>query len=356
MWRLRRLALLVVFSGSASPIFSHASELAFSRNARTFEAHQSGLMEKGMAHACLSVTLIADSLPCNPALTPFTRKPTLSAQLMISNGYATLERMLELKRGEVSQELVDGLFSRDQVMQIEASGELAFRSEYLNAKYVPANAKFFAVTRNEANPDVDLFAVIEDNYTVQSGAELIDKLLYAGMQIRFVKRQYVRRRFKLLELTTESGKTLLRFSKQQAVYFEPAMTLALPMIVPTRLSVMLANGGIYSGDSTGLPIPVQLEGAIGVTVPVPIGELELDLDYRGLSYDEEPLDRFHWGAIYRFGSMNLMGGLDVFGASGGIFYEVERVNAGIIYSTTRVPWNSDEFYTQTVYLEVGWQI
>jgi hypothetical protein len=62
------------------------------------------------------------------------------------------------------------------------------------------------------------------------------------------------------------------------------------------------------------------------------------------------------GLLFSYGAMNLGFGLDNRGSSFGVFYVLEKINAGILYSTSQVPWNQTDYYAQTVYLQAGWQL
>src|SRR5690606_415201 len=106
-----------------------ADDLAFSRNARTFETQQSTLTMKGVGHACLTMVLIPDGLPCNPALTPFTEKPKLGVEILLSYGYSGISKVRKGLKGTVDGELVNPLFGEGRILQIEASVELNFLSK-----------------------------------------------------------------------------------------------------------------------------------------------------------------------------------------------------------------------------------
>ncbi len=54
--------------------------------------------------------------------------------------------------------------------------------------------------------------------------------------------------------------------------------------------------------------------------------------------------------------MNLSFGLDNNGVSLGIFYGLEQVHSGILFSTTQLPWKEDDYFAQTVYLQAGWKL
>ena len=350
-----RAFLTFIFLSVACSV-SSADNLSFTRNARTFETQQASLIAKSMAFSCLALSSLPDGLPCNPAFTPTRDVPKFGIEGLISNGYSTLEKMRKLLAGTVDQDLINALFSGQNVLQIEGNAELDFMSKYINARYTPVTVKYFSVVRNEANPQVDLYAVTENNFSFQSGIETF-KNLYIGLQVRTVARQYVRQEFPLLTLTTQSGQNILKPENQQATYFEPGIAYQFKSAWNLTLAAMVANLGMQSGDFQTLPEPLEAQFAVGISPEVSWGNLEFELDYRSMNYQEQTnAQLLHLGGLYHLGTMYLSAGLDTNGSSMGIFYGLQEINAGIVYSTTKSLLFSDDYFTQTVYVQVGWQI
>lgn len=350
----RRLQLVLVLF-FCFPNVTYAQSLAFSRNARTFEPQQASLVTKGLAFACLGLEVVPDSLPCQPAWTPLRKDPHLGVELMLSNGYGAVDNTRKLLSGEVSQDFINSLFGENRVLQIEGSGEIAFASKFLNSKYVPKNLKYFSVVRNQTNPDVELYAVEEDAYVFQSGIKVLPGL-YTGVQVRSLNRKFIRKKFKLLTIATEAGKDALKPKTHSAIYIEPGFGYQLPWYWKPRISVLVANLGFISEKQPEWVEPTELQVGLGVTPNLLYGKLDLLLDYKGLNFEEDPQDRVHFGALYHFGAMYLMSGIDGNGTSGGIFYRLESINAGIMYSTTQFPRGNGDYFTQTIYVQIGWQI
>lgn len=302
----------------------------------------------------MTVQNIPDSLPCNPALLPLASKPRLAVQGMISNGYATLDRARRLLSGQIDQKTIDDLFSEARVLQIEGNAEIDMVTPHLAAAYTPVNVKHFSVVRNEANPDIEISAVEERSFVLQTGWHLGHRL-YVGITGKTLSRRFVKNRLQLVDLGTDEGKDSLKPRTQSAVLFTPSVTYFFPGAWKPRVAVMVANLGSAHGDDE-LAEPVDVQGGTGVTIPLGWAEIDLGLDYRSLSYEEGPGDRFHLGGVLRFGAMSLLGGVDSYGFSGGVFYGLDQINADILFSTTQSPWSPGDYYANTVYLQAGWQI
>lgn len=354
--RDRSLAFfLIIVSTLLNQQIALADGLAFSRNARTFETQQSSLITKGLAHACLTMFVINDSLPCNPANVPFNKNPGLTIQGLLSNGYSTLEKTQRLLKGDTSPDFLNSLFAGQNVLQIEGNAELNFVSSYLNARWTPDSVRMFTVVRNEANPSVEIYAVEEKGFTFQSGLETF-KGLYLGLQARVLERKFVRKNFQLVSLATQQGRDALQPKIQKVLYFEPGLTWVIEPTWKPRISTMVMNWGSVSQQYDELPVPTEVQYGIGVSPPIGWGTLDLMLDYRSMSYQEPTEEKFHAGAQYQFGAMSIFGGIDYNGMSAGLFYNIEKINAGIMFSTTELPGKDDDYYAQTVYAELGWQL
>nr|HMN68081.1 hypothetical protein [Bdellovibrionales bacterium] len=247
------------------------------------------------------------------------------------------------------------LFKEGKIIQIEANADINFQSRYLNAQYTPLTVKGFSVVRNEANPDVDLYAVEEKAFLFQTGYELFNDF-YAGVQTRFVDRKFIRKRFKLVSLGTEEGKDFIKPKEQTATYVEPGFTYFLGKQWKPRVSLFVANTGFVSQKYDDLKTPVEAQLGFGFAPPVGWGDLEISLEYRSMTYEENDLQKIRLGSLYKFGSMYLTGGIDANGVSGGVFYGLDKINAGVMYSTTRYVNEDENYFTQTVYVQLGWQI
>lgn len=351
-WGYRLLAFWFVL---LQPEALYAQSLAFSRNARTFETVNASLVQKSLAHACLSLIQNPDGLPCNPANVPMSKKPRLGIDILLSNGYSALNNVRELIKGDIDQELVDKLFEERKILQIEASSQINFQSAYFNARYSPLSVTGFSVVRNEANPEVEISVIEESGFLFQSGYELLGGF-YVGAQLRFVERKFIEKQFRLVELGTPAGKDLLKPQKQSATYIEPGITWIIAESWKPRISLFMANLGFESERYEELGIQPDPQVGLGLSPPVRWGSLELTLDYKSLTYNEPDIEKFRLGGLYQFGAMNLSGGIDANGVSGGIYYSIEQVNAGVMYSTTRLTNQDEEYFTQTVYVQLGWKI
>lgn len=354
-FRFVRIFSLALILFNCLQLSAQTNSLAFSRNARTFETVQSNLLTKALAHSCLTVYSIADGLLCNPAFVPLTQSTSFAFDGTLSNGVSSLNRVRSLLRQELSSEVIDALFTRGNFLQLETSASLTFKSKYLAGQYTPYSIKAFSLVRNEANPNVDLYAVEESRYTFQSGLQF-DKYIYFGGQVRALNRKHVKKRFQLLSLATDAGKDSLKPIEEQKVFFEPSVTFQFAGNYKPRVTLMAANLGSEGSKDAVIREKPELQVGLGLTPPFEYGDLTLSVDYKSLSYEEENLEKLHLGGLYQYGSMNLGLGWDVFGYSAGILYSLQKFSSGILYTSTQLGSGEENAFTQTVYVQLGWQL
>lgn len=93
-----------------------------------------------------------------------------------------------------------------------------------------------------------------------------------------------------------------------------------------------------------------------MTFPFRLFKVDLLADYKSLDIEASSEQKWHLGALLNFGALNFSTGLDAYGISSGVYYALDSITAGILYSTTRLPWRPNDYYSQTVYVQLGWQI
>ncbi len=345
----------LLFFGALFGFASLAQAVSFTtiRNPRTFSLNYSSLAIKSVAFSCLAWDDIPDDLPCQPALLTFQKKPRFVANGSLSNGYQSLAKARRLLANDLDAEFMNDLFSQDRILEVEANASMHFLSQYLSAKYLLYGLQFYSTQRNQANPQVDMLASESKQWVIQTAYPFSD-MISVGLQLRSQQDKIVRKSFHLTELGTDNGKDLLQPKDYSRLYAEPGVALSG---TNWRLS-LLGAGLLVDGDTTE-DIDEKAEAQLGASYGFNAlsGRFDLSVDYKSLSYTEnDESQKLHWGARYKYGVLSLMGGADSWGLSGGLFFSIEKIYSGILYSTSQVPWRKSEEYAQTTYIEMGWQL
>ncbi len=340
------LAGLIFSSGAL------AVSLATVRNPRTFSMNYQSMAIKSVAFSCLAWDNIPDDLPCQPAFLPLQKKPRFVANGLISNGYQSFAKARRLLANDIDAEFMNGLFTQDKILEVEANASMHFLSQYVSAKYLLYGLQYYSTQRNQANPQLEMYAAESKQWVVQTGYP-ISQMFLVGLQLRSQSDKIVNKAFRLTELGTDSGKELLKPKEYSRLLAEPGVALNGSN---WKLSVLGANL-LVDGDNTE-EIEEKPEAQVGASYEFPAfsGKMDLSVDYKSLSYTEDPDQKLHWGARYQYGVLSLLGGVDSWGLSGGLFFSIEKIYSGILYSTSQVPWRKSEEYAQTTYIELGWQL
>jgi hypothetical protein len=123
---------------------------------------------------------------------------------------------------------------------------------------------------------------------------------------------------------------------------------------------MKRNLQLSSSSDTILESRIDPESTalgVGLNPPMRWGQLSLSIDYRQLTdLTQRDVGFMHYGSLYKYGTMSLSAGADDYGFSGGIFFSIEKLNSGILFTTTKVPWIERSSYSQTVYTQFGMEI
>lgn len=213
--------------------FALAGELSFSKNSRSFDSQFGSLTVKGLAFSCLALEETPDHLPCAASNTSPAKKSNIKINAGLSNGYSNLTRIRDILEGKNVESVADKLLSEEPVLQLDAGVSLYIISKYLNSAYVPGSYNFFSVVRNDANPEAEVSAVESKYLVVQTGYAWGP--LSAGLELRQADRKYVKNRFLVLDLATDSGKELLKSKTSSELYAEPSLGFTLHHRLKFRL-------------------------------------------------------------------------------------------------------------------------
>lgn len=340
-------ALLILLSFEVSQALS----LTTIRNPRTFPLNNSSLSIKAMAFSCLALPQIPDDLPCQPALLQKEKDPRFAINLPISNGYASTVKARRLLANDLDAEFMDSLFKEDKILEVEGNPSLMFSSRYIAAKYL-YGLQYYSTQRNQANPEIQMQVAESKQFILQSSYAVWSNV-YIGGQFRNQQDKMIQKSFRLVDLGTDNGKDLLKPVDYGRLFFEPGIAAT---VKDTTLSVFGANIQI-AGDRER-PINDGAEAQFGISQEISIlsGTMNIALDYKSLSYSERDDQKVHFGTRYKYGALNLLAGVDSWGLSGGMLFSIEKLYAGILYSTSQIPWRSSSDYANTTYIELGWQL
>lgn len=325
------------------------------RTARTSETTHSTLIMKGLGHACLTLPVLPDGLPCNPAMTAARADKKFRIQGLISDGYQQVKNLERIVDGEVSQETVDNFFTEEKHAQLEASWDLMYLSPDYNIQFTPRALRGFSDVRNEANPDINVYVTDERSLRLQSAFQY-DQDLHIGIQIRAVHRKSIKENFRLFQLATESGQNLLDPYEQGILFLEPGAAWLMEGAWKPKLSMMVRDWGYSSTRSHSVPIKPNFSAGFGLTPPSDEGEMNLGVEYGTGGEGLSSFEGLRLSALYRVNELYYSAGIDPEGSSVGAHYEGHHVNGGLVFATTRTLNSNRDLNHQTLYFQLGLQL
>ncbi|MGH1469029.1 MAG: hypothetical protein ACRBBP_09150 [Bdellovibrionales bacterium] len=332
------------------------NSLDFPANPRTSILTDSSLYSKGLASACLSLTSLPDDLPCAASNLVHGSKSIFSGQLALSNGYSSLNLIREAIGSNLSTEFID-LIIDQKVFQIDTGIRIYFKSKYFAGKYVPMSVRAFIGLRNEVNPNIDIFAVEEKGFYFQVAAQVLTENLSLGAQIRALDRTLIKSTFKASDFGVEQSDKLVSSEQYKVLYLDPSITYRLPRLYNLVLTGSILNIGDSDLEGRGdveEPVSVRL-GASAEKGYKTFGKIKGSIEYGRQNYTESFFDALNLGVEYTYGGMKVIGGLNTYGMSTGVYFGISNIQAGIVYSSSRFPDVSNDSYVQTVYVQLGWR-
>lgn len=322
----------------------------FYQNARTVMTHKSGLVEKSLASACLTIQIDGQT-PCNPAII-LDKESSLNFVLISSNGYQNLSKVSSLFSNEINSEFLDAILGDNTVLQYEGGIELQLISSNFRFSYTPLYMNYLSVTSNRINPTVNIIAHQNSLAKIQY-AHSLNTNVQLGIQTRWIDGKVIQKDVPLLELATEEGKNLMSPDNYKAFLIEPSAIYNHSDQI--KSTVMISYLGWKSEPYKIFPSPA-FDLGISHTSQFEYADLQIEIARKTLIYNENENHKYKLGAQVLMGSMTLASGVDYYGLSFGTYYKIKNLNTGVSYSTTKVPWRSDDVYADTVYLQLGLHI
>lgn len=235
---------------------------------------------------------------------------------------------------------------------MEASGEFSFRTRYFGAGFTPYRLTYFSLVRNAAYPQIAVHAMQERTMRIMGGGQVEDNL-HAGLQLRYVTREFVQEEFSLYEAITKSD-SILRKRKQNVFYVEPGFAYILDPKWKTRTSVLLSNVGFADEKYEEINLDPVWDLGVGFSPPVAFGQWDLGLNYQITRAKTDPLDQVRIGTSYSYGLLSGILGFDRNNWSIGVLTSFWSARAGIVYVFNRVQTATGEiFENQTTFTELS---
>lgn len=296
----------------------------------------SRFISRALGSACYTMDSVERGLPCNPASVAKDRESRFDADLLMGSHMKYIQEAQDILGGNDSPEAVSKFFSHRDTVEGEASFEASFQTSTWGLGVEPY--RFIAVTRmqNPALPMVDVIIAQEQSVRTQL-ASYVGENFYAGVQARYTHVKFIGEYFALTEAFAGDKDELFVKRTQDLVYLEPGFLFAWEeQPWKPQISAVLANWG-YSSEKTD-EYPIQPEGLLGASIKpfVPLGLLELGIQFQINSETQNARDAFRAAMAYKLGILQLIASASDYDRSAGFTVTFRSFSSGLSY------WDQDD--------------
>lgn len=288
-------------------------------------------LSRSLGSACYTMDSVQRGLPCNPAAIAKERAARFDADLFLGSRLDYLKQAEQILRGDDSPEAVTRFFSYRDSIETEISLEASFQASKWGVSFEPY--RIVAITRfeNPSLPMVDLVIAEEQSVKAQV-ASYVNENFYAGLQARYTHVRFIGQYFALSEALAGNSQQLFQSQTQDLLYLEPGFLYALEhWDWQPQISAVLTQWGFTSEKTDQYPI--RPEGLLGASIkPVlPLGLLELGLQFRIHSETENARDTFRLAAAYQLGILQAVGSISENDSSAGFLLAYGNLTTGLSY-------------------------
>jgi hypothetical protein len=247
-----------------------------------------------------------------------------------------IQEAKDILDGHDDPEAVSKFFAHRDSIEGEASFEASFQTSTWGFAVEPY--RFIAVTRmqNPALPMLDVTIAQEQSVRGQV-ATYAGENFYAGLQARYTHVKFIGRDFYLSEAFAGNKDELFATQTQDLIYLEPGFLFAWEdQPWKPQISAVLANWGVSSEKTEEYPI--QPEGLLGASIKpfIPLGLLELGVQFQINSQTKNARDAFRGSIAYQLGILQLIASASEYDRSAGFTVSFKSFSSGLSY------WDQDD--------------
>ncbi len=319
--RLLVLSMILCFS-----LWVQAIELpSFMRDGST------RFLSRSLGSACYSMDSVERGLPCNPAFVAKARDPRFDGDLFLGSNVDYLKEAERLLNGQATEADVAKIASRRDYSQAEASIEASFQASNWGASIEPYRIILYSHIENPSLPTVDFIAAEQQSVKFQL-ASYVSNNFYAGLQMRYSHVRFIGEYFAVSEALAENSQDLFSAKTQELIFLEPGFLYAWEEAIwQPQISVMLAQWGVSSRKTEQFPI--KPEGLLGASIKpmIPLGLLEVGLQFAMNSETESIRDALRAAISYKLGILQAVVSASEYDHSAGFLVGFKNFTSGLSY-------------------------
>lgn len=284
-----------------------SSALAYEAPSRYLNQPQ-GFMASGLGRSCFALDVAADSIPCNPAFVAKEKARRFNSNLFWGNSISYLKEATDLSQGTANETTIQNLFTRHEDNELQSQIELGYWHETFSWSVTPARVNYNSTFRNQALPEISLYASLEESAQIQLGSYLSDDWSF-GVQLRYVHRRFVASQFFLTDVLLPDGKKWIEPKQQHLVFLEPGLLYAPESTLNPEFSLLVSNAGNINESYPEIPVVPQLHITTSITPKTNYGRYSLGVDITADKNIQKSSGPVSLGGFLEFGILRLFGHL-----------------------------------------------
>ena len=282
--------------------------LAFSFEVKnSFLSSMSGFMSMGLRQSCYAFDISSNTLPCNPAFIGKEKSRRFNASIFLGNNVSYLDEATDLSRGHADEFSIQKLFQRHEDDELQTQIELGHIQEKFGWSVTPMQVNYSTTFRNQALPQISLYASLEETAKMQFGGYLGDDWSF-GIQLRYLQRRFVASQFYLTDALVPEGRALFEPRKQSSLFVEPAI-LYTPEAhdLNPEFTVFIANSGYVDKSYSELPVIPEYHFTVSINPELTYGKFSLGVDVNFNKDIQNSVSPMTLGSYYEYGILRLFG-------------------------------------------------
>lgn len=302
-------------------------------------------LSRSLGSACYTLDSVQRGLPCNPAVAAKERARRFDADFFAGTQAEYLKEAENLLHGNSDEAQVAQFFSHRESIEAEVSLEASFQAPKWGVSIEPYRLVAVSRFENPSLPMVDLVIAEEQSVKGQIASYIHDNF-YAGLQARYTHVRFIGDYFALSEAMAGDRDDLFSAQELDLIYLEPGFLYAweeLPW--QPQISAVLAHWGVSSHKTEQYPI--QPTGLLGASLRpvVPLGLLELGIQFELASETTNVRDAFRAALAYQLGILQAVLSVSDSDHSAGFLLAYKSFTTGLSY------WDQNQ--NRGVFIQLG---
>lgn len=290
-------------------------------------------LARSLGSACYTMDSVQRGLPCNPAAAAKEKKARFDGDIFLGSNVEYLKEAESLLSDHATPEAMASFLYRRETVEGELSIEASFQASTWGISFEPYRLVAVTTFTNPSLPMIDLVIAEEQSVKAQI-ASYVHENFYAGVQARYTHVKFLGQYFSIAEALSAQNEETFKTETQELIYLEPGLLFSWEeKLWQPQISAVLAQWGVSSRKTEEYPI--QPEGLLGASIKplLPLGLLELGVQFKINSETETARDALRIALAYHLGILQTVFSASENDHAAAFLLQLENCTTGLSYWT-----------------------